>query len=37
MDWEGLAKERIQVGLPLLVIKGSRGLTVSMVAQLLIV
>ena len=25
MDWEGLTKEEIQLGLPLLVIKGSRG------------
>jgi uncharacterized protein YunC (DUF1805 family) len=25
MDWEGLAKEKIQLGLPLLIIKGSKG------------
>ena len=25
MDWAGLTKEHIQLGLPLLVIKGSRG------------
>ena len=25
MDWEGLTKERIQLGLPLLIIKGSKG------------
>ena len=25
MDWEGLTKEHIQLGLPLLIIKGSRG------------
>jgi len=25
MDWEGLIKEEIQLGLPLLIIKGSRG------------
>lgn len=25
MDWEGLTKEQIQLGLPLLVIKGSKG------------
>ena len=25
MDWEGLTKEHIQLGLPLLIIKGSKG------------
>jgi len=25
MDWEGLTKESIQLGLPLLIIKGSKG------------
>jgi uncharacterized protein YunC (DUF1805 family) len=25
MDWQGLAKEYIQLGLPLLIIKGSKG------------
>ena len=25
MDWKGLIKEQIQLGLPLLVIKGSKG------------
>ena len=25
MDWEGLTKEEIQLALPLLIIKGSRG------------
>ena len=25
MDWEGLIKEQIQLGLPLLIIKGSKG------------
>lgn len=25
MDWEGLTKEEIQLGLPLLIIKGSKG------------
>jgi uncharacterized protein YunC (DUF1805 family) len=25
MEWEGFTKERIQLGLPLLVIKGSKG------------
>ena len=25
MDWEGLTKEEVQLGLPLLVIKGSKG------------
>jgi hypothetical protein len=25
MDWEGFSKEEIQLGLPLLIIKGSRG------------
>jgi uncharacterized protein YunC (DUF1805 family) len=25
MDWEGLIKEQIQLGLPLFVIKGSKG------------
>ena len=25
MNWEGLAKEEIQLGLPLLIIKGSKG------------
>jgi hypothetical protein len=25
MDWEGLTKEEIQLGLPLLIVKGSKG------------
>jgi uncharacterized protein YunC (DUF1805 family) len=25
MDWEGLTKEHIQLGLPLLIIKGAKG------------
>lgn len=25
MDWKGFAKEQIHLGLPLLIIKGSRG------------
>ena len=25
MDWEGLIKEQIQLGLPLLIIKGTKG------------
>jgi uncharacterized protein YunC (DUF1805 family) len=25
MDWKGLAREKIQLGLPLLIIKGQRG------------
>jgi uncharacterized protein YunC (DUF1805 family) len=25
MDWEGLTKEQIHLGLPLLIIKGSKG------------
>jgi len=25
MDWEGLTKEEVQLALPLLIIKGSRG------------
>jgi uncharacterized protein YunC (DUF1805 family) len=25
MDWKGLTKEQIQLGLPLLIIKGSKG------------